>query len=563
MDTTLADSWVRQLLDVGRALTKELDQQVVLRRLLETAREITGARYAALGVLNEDGDGLERFLTVGIDDDERRAIGDEPRGRGVLGELIEHPQPLRLADVGEHPRSYGFPAAHPSMRTFLGVPIVIRGKAWGNLYLTDKRDGEFTEADEESAVVLADWASIAIDNARLYETSEHRRHEIEQAFRELEATRDVAVAIAGEVSLDRLLELITKRGRALVGARSLAIMLREGDDLVVKTTAGHAQSVPGVRLPIAGSACGEVLENRRSERILDLRARLRIPAREFGVTDAQTALLVPMIHRGDALGVLAAFDRGEQREPFHADDERMLRTFAASAATAVALASSVESERLRTALAAADAERVRWARELHDETLQGLGALRVLLSSALRHVNPDGHRDAMSDAVAQIEREIANLRTLITDLRPAALDELGLGPAIETLLDRHREQGTPALDARLEFAGGADARFGVEVETTVYRIVQEAITNAVKHARASRVSIRVAESGHQLTVEVRDDGVGFDPSTCEGGFGLTGMRERVALLGGELTIASSARGTSVSACIPVVATRTAEAAEPA
>ncbi|HEX4564655.1 MAG TPA: GAF domain-containing sensor histidine kinase, partial [Solirubrobacteraceae bacterium] len=526
------ESWVLRLLEVGRALTQELDQQVVLERVLEMAREVTGARYAALGVLNEHGDGLERFLTVGIDDQARRAIGDEPRGRGVLGELIEHPEPLRLDDVGDHPRSYGFPAAHPPMHSFLGVPIVIRGKAWGNLYLTEKQVGSFTQADEESAVVLADWAAIAIENSRLYERSEHRRHEIEQAFRELEATRDVAVAIAGEVSLDRLLELITKRGRALVGARSLVIMLREGDDLVVQTTAGHADATRGVRVPVAESACGEVLKHRRSERISDLPARLRIPAQEFGVADALTALLVPMVHRGDALGILAAFDRGEARDPFNADDERMLRTFAANAATAVALARSVESERLQTSLAAADAERVRWARELHDETLQGLGALRVLLSSALRREDPELGRRAMSDAIEQIEREIANLRALITELRPAALDELGLGPAIEALLDRHHEQGGLQIEADIALVAGEDARLGGELETTVYRLVQEAMTNVVKHARASNARVCVAGASGQLLIEVRDDGVGFDPGAREGGFGLTGMNERVRQVGG-------------------------------
>jgi GAF domain-containing protein len=138
MHSAPGDSWIRRLLDVGRELTKELDQDTLLERVLETAREVTGARYAALGVLNEQGDGLERFLTAGIDDATRRTIGDEPRGRGLLGELIERPAPLRLADVGEHPRSYGFPPGHPSMSSFLGVPIVIRGRAWGNLYLTEK-----------------------------------------------------------------------------------------------------------------------------------------------------------------------------------------------------------------------------------------------------------------------------------------------------------------------------------------------------------------------------------------------------------------------------------------
>ncbi|HLL93156.1 MAG TPA: GAF domain-containing protein, partial [Solirubrobacteraceae bacterium] len=245
--------WLRRLLDIGRALTVELDQRVVLDRVLETAREITGARYAAVGILNEQRTELAQFLTSGVDEDKHRAIGELPRGRGVLGALIDQPQPLRLSDVGQHPTSYGFPVGHPAMRSFLGVPVTIRGQVWGNLYLTEKDEGEFTEADEEAAVILAQWASIAIENARLYETSERRRQQSEQSARGLEATRDVAVAIGGEIALEHVLELIVKRGRALVRAKSLVIMLRDGDELVVQTSAGHAMEMRGVRLPISGS----------------------------------------------------------------------------------------------------------------------------------------------------------------------------------------------------------------------------------------------------------------------------------------------------------------------
>ncbi|MGO9247525.1 MAG: GAF domain-containing protein, partial [Solirubrobacteraceae bacterium] len=209
--------WFRRLLDVGRALTTELDQRRVLDRVLETAREITGARFAAVGILNEQRTELAQFLTSGIDEQTHRAIGDLPRGRGVLGALIADPRPLRLADVGGHPSSYGFPLGHPVMRSFLGVPVVIRGRVWGNLYLAEKAEGEFTEADEEAAVILSQWAAIAIETARLYEASERRRLESEKFARGLEATRDVAVAIGGEIDLEHVLELIAKRGRALVG----------------------------------------------------------------------------------------------------------------------------------------------------------------------------------------------------------------------------------------------------------------------------------------------------------------------------------------------------------
>jgi signal transduction histidine kinase len=552
MSSSSEEPWIRRLLDVGRTLTTELDQRVVLDRVLNTAREVTGARYAALGILNDTHSGLERFLTAGVDETTRRAIGDLPRGRGVLGALIEHPQPLRLRDVGEHPSSYGFPAGHPVMRSFLGVPVMIRGQVWGNLYLTEKGGGEFTPQDEEAAVILAEWAAIAIENARLYETSERRRQEFEKAFRGLEATHDVAVAIGGEIALEHNLELIVKRGRALVDASSLVIMLRDGDDLVVGASAGNAEKVGGVRLPIAGSTSGDVLERGRPERIADVPARLGITPSEFGVSNPRTALLVPMLYRGDAVGVLAAFDRGQDGEVFTEDDEQMLGTFAASAATAVALARSVQADRLRSSLAAADAERRRWARELHDETLQGLGGLRVLLSSALRRGDPKRGQQAMREAVEHIEHEIENLRAIISELRPAALDELGLRTAIEALLERHREQSGFQIEGELSLPGPAarQARLDPELESTTYRLVQEALTNVAKHARASRVRVAVGESDGELLVEVQDDGTGFDSDAQSQGFGLTGMHERVSLAGGTLSISSGERGTLVRACLP-------------
>src|SRR3954451_7032465 len=213
---------LRRLLEVGRALVAERDADAVLDHVLEVARELTGARYAALGVLDEEGRMLERFLTLGIDDETHRIIGDLPHGRGVLGVLIEDPRPLRLDDVGHPPKSYGFPPGHPPMKTFLGVPIRIRGEVFGNLYLTEKAGGrDFTEDDEASIVILADWAAIAIANARLSHAAEQRRLDLERAVRGLEVTTAIARAVGGETDIDRVLELIVKRARALVHARGL------------------------------------------------------------------------------------------------------------------------------------------------------------------------------------------------------------------------------------------------------------------------------------------------------------------------------------------------------
>ena len=299
---------LERLIEVGRSLVAELHLPNVLDRVLEVARDLTGARYAALGILDEEKRELEQFLTVGIDEDERIRIGSLPRGHGVLGLLISDPKPLRLEDVGSHPDSYGFPPDHPPMKTFLGVPVLIRGEAWGNLYLTDKQGGPFTEEDEEALLVLADWAAIAIENARLYEGVQRRRGELERAVRGLEATIEIARALAGETELERVLELIVKRGRALVEATAVVIMLLEGDELVVEATAGDiAPSAAGARVPVSGSLSGSVLLTGRAERLKDVQSQLRrAPVVMAGAT---SALLVPLVFRGTAHGVLAAFDR--------------------------------------------------------------------------------------------------------------------------------------------------------------------------------------------------------------------------------------------------------------
>ncbi len=466
--------------------------------------------------------------------------------------LITEPRPLRLTNVSQHPRSYGFPDGHPPMRGFLGVPIVIRSAVWGNLYLTEKQGGDFTEADDEAAMILADWAATAIENARLYQISEHRRVEQERAVRALEATRDIAIAVGGDTGPERVLELIVKRGRALIDARSVVILLREGPDLVVSAAAGDAIDLHGSRIPIADSTSGEVLEQRRPERIADVGARLRIAPSDLGVGDAQTALLVPMISRGMAIGVLAAFDRASGAEPFTDDDELLLTTFAASAATALTLARSVESDRLRSSMAAADAERSRWARELHDETLQGLGALRLLLASARRRADPGQTDAAVDQAIDQIEQEIENLHAIISDLRPATLDELGLRPTLEALLERRSDQSSLTIASELvlpEPKAGED-RLPPEIESTVYRLVQEALTNVVKHAKASSARVAVIASPAGVTVEVRDDGVGFATNAPMSGFGLAGLHERAFLVGGSVTIESGDRGTVVRAELP-------------
>jgi signal transduction histidine kinase len=545
---------LRELIDVGRSLVAELDPEVIFQQVLEVACDLTGARYAAFGVLDENRHELERFITRGIDPETRRAIGNLPRGRGVLGLLIEQPRPLRLSDVGRHPRSYGFPPGHPPMANFLGVPVMVRGHAWGNLYLTEKDGGDFDEADEQSAMILAEWAAIAVENARLYRSVQSRGDEMERAVHRLEATTEIVRAVGGETNLDRILEIVVKRGRALVEARSLLILLSAGEELVTASIAGERErDTAKTRIPIAGSIPGRVLEERKPRRVHDLHPSLAVlPGdQEAGVT----ALLAPLLYRGRALGVLVALDPLGRDAGFSDEDEGMLLSFAASAATAVATAQSVAEDRTRETIAATERERGRWARELHDESLQSLAGLRVLLSAA-RRSEPEDLDDLLLQGIEQVDGAIAEMRRLIADLRPSTLDQLGLGAALEALGERTGRGAAIEVQVHIDLdfeAGRSESRLRGEVEDAAYRLVQEALNNAIHHGEAQNVAVEVREQSGSLHVHVSDDGKGFDPEAGADGFGLIGMRERAELAGGSLELRSSpGEGTTIDAVIPAI-----------
>ena len=551
------DRAARAVLDVARVVLAELDLDVVLDRVLESAQGLTEARYAAVGVLDDSRTELARFITRGVDEPTRAKIGALPRGRGVLGELIDHPAPQRLADVGQHPRSYGLPHGHPPMRTFLGAPIVIDGTPFGNIYLTEKHGGaEFSDADEEAILILAEFAGVAIDHARRYTGAWQDREELARTVDALQATTQIARALGGETDLEVILELVAKRGRALVSARTLLIELVDRRDLIVAAGAGELpEKVIGGSVPIEDSLAGQALRTLRSQRLEEALNRARFDEHGGGRLglQAEAGLVVPLVFRGRAYGVLLALDRLQSGPEFTEQDERLLESFAASAATAVASAQSIASERNLQRLAAAEGERGRWARELHDETLQSLGALRLTLSSAARSKPPEELPGAITQAVDQLETMISDLRTLITDLRPAALDELGVQAALDALAERTAAAGID-VDVGIDLAyeqGRAAGRHTPELEIAVYRIVQEALTNAAKHGNAKRVVVEVHEDDAAIELSVRDDGAGFDPAAGTEGFGLLGMHERVELLDGTLTVDSApGRGTTVRASLP-------------
>jgi signal transduction histidine kinase len=291
--------------------------------------------------------------------------------------------------------------------------------------------------------------------------------------------------------------------------------------------------------------------NRQRPVRIDEIGQLRVPADRLGVPDAHSALIVPLVYRGSALGVLAAFDRRRQGT-FSELDEQVLVSFAASAATAVATAQTVQADRVRHSLEAAEAERKHWARELHDETLQALGGFKVLASAARRGDDPSQMRDALDQLVAGLDDEIENLHAIISELRPAALDDLGLRPAIQALGEHYQVANGIDVDCRLHLPDPAlsDRRLSPELETTVYRLIQEALTNIAKHAGAQQVAVQVDGGQATVEVEVTDDGRGFDSAQTTGGFGLVGMHERVALAGGTMTVNSQPGRTTIRATLP-------------
>jgi signal transduction histidine kinase len=443
------------------------------------------------------------------------------------------------------------------MKSFLGVPIVVGGQPFGNLYLTEKQGAnEFSAEDQEAAVLLAEFAGVAIDHARRYASSEAQRTELETTVSALDATIQIARALGGQTDLGMILELVAKRGRALVSARTLVIELLRGDELELAAGAGELPSdLLGQRVALENTVASAALRSGHSQRLKDQLNRARFEQHGLGHLglDAEEGLIVPLVFRDRPYGVLVAIDHLGSGD-FTAEHQQLLEAFAASAATAVATAQSAADERLKQRLATAEAERTRWARELHDDTLQALGNLRLMLSGAQRTGNREAMSGAIGQALEQLEVDIATLRALITELRPAALDQLGLEPALVALVDRVR---TPDLqiDANVDLAlegNRATSRLIPELETGVYRIVQEALSNAVKHGQASRAMVEVIEDDHTVHVTVRDNGEGFDQSVTTSGFGLLGMRERAELLAGEITIESApGEGSTITATFPV------------
>jgi PAS domain S-box-containing protein len=446
----------------------------------------------------------------------------------LIGQPVELLVPGRLAGMHQAHRAGYF--EHPRTRP-MGAGI--------DLY-SRRKDGREFPCEVSLSAVATEAGTIALAAVRDITERRQTQERLQRAVWRLQAAADVALAIGGETDLDRVLGAIVERGRALVDARALVILLREGPELVVAATAGGLDpAVRDVRVP-ADAAVEELLAGKLAQISMS--------------EEAGRSLVAPLAFRGQTLGIVVALDRIGEPGRFDDEDRRLLDSFAVSAATGVATAKSMAEERLSNTIQAAEQERGRWACELHDETLQALAVLRMRLSAALQEGSAEALDAAGKQAVDQIDDEIVKLRSLITELRPAALDQIGLEAALQALAEHHTKSDGIRVHCRLDLPREEGERPVPVLETTVYRLVQEALNNAVRHSQAKTAELTVRSTEGTIEVRVSDDGIGFEPGLAREGFGLVGMRERISLVGGTFEVKSTpGRGTTVEARVPLAA----------
>jgi signal transduction histidine kinase len=517
----------------------------VLQTTADVAGRLVNARYAALGVLDRTGSHLERLVTTGIDDATRVRIGDLPSDHGVLRVLLREGRPVRVQDVTKEREFFGFPKSHPHMRSFLGVPIFVRGVVYGDLYLAEKEGGEFTEGDEEIVTLLAAQTGLTIEKVQIHEGATHW-------IRQLEALDELTGSVLEERDLARLLELVAHRLRDLVGARGVLISLPAssgGLRVVVAEGEGLADLV-GYEVP-SESRHARTFTRGKSERIDSLLADPEVDQVLAGRVGAVAALFVPLIFHDRAIGIIYAFNKDGPDVRFTDDDVRLAEALGTRAALAIHLSERVARETVDAILEAQEAERSRIARELHDETGSALTSVLLGLAAIDGAATLPEARQASAALRSKARSALENVGRLAFAIRPPALDEFGLAPALKDLSGRLEEQGGPKVELEIDLPAGA--RLPSKLETTIFRITQEALTNVVKHAEATTARVAIAYRERSVVLTVEDDGRGFSEGRqADGGFGLVGMRERVASVNGALHIESkSGAGTRLAVELPL------------
>jgi signal transduction histidine kinase len=514
---------VHALLEAVVSIGGELDLESVLRRITEAATTLVDARYGALGVISEEGERLVQFVTVGVSEEEIEAIGHWPHGHGILGLLIKEPRPLRLPEIADHAESYGFPERHPPMHTFLGVPIRVRDEVFGNLYLTEKAGGgDFEEEDEVVVTALATAAGVAIENARLYE--EARRRE-----RWLEASAEVSTVLLSGTDPHEVTALVAQRARQIAEAdlAMVALAERPEEEFVVAGADGdRAAGLRGLRIPIDHAVAGRVFAGGSPLRLEDGR----------GVAEAVPApsdpeigplLVVPLGLGTSARGVLAVVNR-PGGTVFSASAQRLLEAFAAQAAVALELADRRRDAERLTLLE----DRDRIAKDLHDTVIQRLFATAMTLMSAIKITEKRDVAARIQRSVDDLDDTIRQIRSTIFALQTTPEERQSVRSRLHGIVDAAAERLGFAPSERLDGLLDTDVPDGVAEH--LLAVVQEALSNIARHARAGRAAVTVHVGGDELVLRVEDDGVGMPADAPRSG--LRNMEERARGLGGSFDV---------------------------
>ncbi|WP_088964775.1 GAF domain-containing sensor histidine kinase [Micromonospora purpureochromogenes] len=526
---------LRALLDAVVGIGSDLDLRSTLLRIVQSACELVGARYGALGVIGPDRL-LHDFIIHGISDELHAKIGDLPHGRGVLGLLIDEPRPVRMPDITQHPKSYGFPPHHPPMHSFLGVPVRIRDQVFGNLYLAEKQGAaEFTEDDEEIVVALAAAAGVAIENARLYALA-HRRE------RWLAATAEITSVLLGEVRRTDALALVARRAREVAEAE-LALVLLYDEDAgqftveVVDSADGADRQLVGAVLPAAETSFAGPVTEHRHGLVDNLAQAAPWPAPVV----AGPAVVSPLATADTLHGVLVIAHRPDAARTVD-DDVRLLSSFAGQAALAMERARGQEERELLVVLE--DRERI--ARDLHDVVIQRLFATGLQLQSAApMNARPEVAK-RINTAVDDLDATIRDIRRTIFELRTP------MSAALRTEIREAIDLATESLGFRpaVELDGPIDSAVPESVRPDLTAVLREALSNAVRHAEATRVAVAIRVDAGRVALTVTDDGVGCDPAAARGG--LVNLRERAERHGGEFQVRPARpHGTELFWCVPL------------
>lgn len=518
------------LLDAVLAVATGLELDSTLRRIVQAATELVDARYGAVGVLSEDADGLSEFVYVGIDEQTRAAMGSLPEGRGLLGLLIEDPRPVRVADLSQHPASVGFPRNHPPMRSFLGVPVRIRDRVFGNLYLTEKRGGAEFNADDEVVVqALAAAAGVAVENARLFEQSRLRE-------RWLGAVAEINGQLLEGASVDSTLKLIARRVCELAGADE-ALLLLPGDEtsaVSVSVTSGEHSDLLGIVVDAESEApIAEVMRSGQPRLLPDVGALFpdepRVAAAGFA-----PAAAIPLSSAGGPGGALVVV-RTKGTPQFGAEALPMLTSLADQAAVALEFADKQRNQRLLDVLA----DRDRIAQDLHDHVIQRLFATGMSLQGTLRQITNEHARGRIQSTVEELDRTVREIRTSIFDLhtagadRPASLRRRLLDVVADLTADA-------AVSPSMRVSGAVDTFVPPEIGAHAEAALREALSNALRHAQAETISVAVDATEGELVIEVVDDGVGIPEDAPRSG--LANLRTRARGCGGDATVSGGPDG---------------------